>query len=154
MAWCHSKLDELSVGERDVRPKGLAPNPFWFKKFLRCWDAAEAERGERRSLEKQDLIWIQMSSGMEGKKSSTEIRFPPDLSFPHPTVFLTSMVESNSRVRKKLYLPLYHSNLRRIGTTANAVTEAQESGVESDKWVCKLNIYNYWSVSYDQILKL
>ena len=44
------------------------------------------------------------------------------------------MVESNSRVRKQLYLPLYHSNLRRIGTTAR-VTAALESGVESDKRV-------------------
>ena len=66
----------------------------------------------------------------------------PDLNFPHPTVSLTSMVESNSRVRKKLYLPLYHSNLRRVDTTANAVTEAQESGVESDKRVSKIFIYN------------
>ena len=79
---------------------------------------------------------------MEGKKSSTEIRFPPDLSFPHPTVFLTSMVESNSRVRKQLDLPLYHSNLRRIGTTAR-VTAALESGVESDKRVGKIFMYSY-----------
>ena len=67
----------------------------------------------------------------------------PRLKFSHPTVLLTSMVESYSRVRKQLYLPLYHSNLRRIGTTANAVTEAQESGVESDKRVSKIFIYNY-----------